>query len=639
MPSSLPPTPSCLMTGLAMDSMRAEGVLAVLASCAGQPLGFREWDSRHVVQNRYSVPAHEKIQAVSGAAELVIRTEAAFADISPDFLALMCLRADPGGVARTTVADIGETIGDLSARAREYLAQPWYAFERDNYDCVIDGRALTKSVPVLRERNGRPSASSGGSGRHLSRSGEARRIFYQEVTLNEPIKVSITAPPPPVTGNLQSLLGIEECIRYYPPNLEAAQDPAAALRNEAPSRPDREIGVFLDVPFCSTICGFCPFNVYPYAGAEVGAYLRGVEKEIHVLKALHDFSTTRVRTVWVGGGTPSMLEDHALDSLLRLLHDNFDLSQLKEFTVEVKPTLTTLTDSKLGILHKHKVDRISMGVQSTSEEFLRILGRGYTPDVATQVIKSIKDAQFILNIDMMYRLPGQTHDQIQTDVDAVRSLGVDHLSWFPYVPHAGTPLAERIDRGRVVPPADRGEYFKMFNTVVERMTDAGYQQYTPYYFTQGNLCEYHVDRWRMPQLEILGVGAGAFSFFNGWIYTNEHNPAKYRQAVDDRKPPVMMAKKLSSTEWITRLAVLGTKFFTIDMEEFRQHSGGVRMDEFYEQELELLKKSGLVEIQENRVECTLLGKAFNNDVATILGTDTARRTKHPQAIDLMRVKL
>ena len=456
--------------------------------------------------------------------------------------------------------------------------------------------------------------------------------------MNEPIKVSIAPAPPHVTDDLESLLGIEECVRYYPPNLEAAADPESVLRNETPLRPNREIDLFLDVPFCSTICGFCPFNVYPFSGADVGSYLSGVEKEIGVIKALHDFSQTRVRTVWVGGGTPSLLEDHALDSLLRLLHDNFDLSHLKEFTVEVKPTLKVLTDSKLGILRKHKVDRISMGVQSTNNEFLRVLGRGYTADEATQVIKYIKDAQFTLNIDMMYRLPGQTHDQIQIDVDAVRSLGVDHLSWFPYVPHAGTPLADRIDRGRVVAPADRTEYFKMYNTVVERMTDAGYRQYAPYYFTQANDCEYHVDRWRMPQLETLGIGAGAFSFFNGWIYANEHTPAKYQEAVDNQKPPIMMAKKLSTTERITRLAVLGVKFFAIDMEEFRQHSG-VRMDELYEQELDLLEKSGLIEIRDNRIECTLLGKAFNNDIATILGTDTARRTKHPQAIDLMRVKL
>jgi coproporphyrinogen III oxidase-like Fe-S oxidoreductase len=177
----------------------------------------------------------------------------------------------------------------------------------------------------------------------------------------------------------------------------------------------------------------------------------------------------------------------------------------------------------------------------------------------------------------------------------------------------------------------------MFNTVAERMVDAGYRQYTPYYFSNGTDCEYHVDRWRMPQLETLGIGAGAFSFFNGWIYTNEHNPPRYRQAVDEGKPPIMMAKRLTSTEKITRLAVLGTKFFTIDMDAFRQYAG-VRMDDFYERELDLLEKSDLIEIRQNRVECTLLGKAFNNDVATVLGTDTARRTKHPQSIDLMRIK-
>jgi oxygen-independent coproporphyrinogen-3 oxidase len=459
--------------------------------------------------------------------------------------------------------------------------------------------------------------------------------------LKEPVKVSISSSPPTAVSavdDLQSLLGIEECVRYYPPNLAAVQDSEAVLRSGYPSDADREIDIFLDVPFCNTICGFCPFNVYPYAGAEVGPYLSALEKEIEVTRTLHDLSRTKVRTVWVGGGTPSMLEDHALDSLLRVLHDNFDLSGLQEFTVEVKPTVTTLTDAKLAILAKHKVNRISMGVQSASEEYLRILGRGYTPDVAFRVIRRILDAGFALNIDMMYRLPGQTPTQVESDVDAMRWLGIDHFSWFPYVPHEGTPLASRIDRGRVAAPAERSEYFKMFNKVTERMTEAGYQQYTPYYFTRQDECEYHIDRWRMPQLETLGLGAGAFSFFNGWIYTNEHSPARYRQATDARKPPVMRAKRLSQTERITRLAVLGVKFFTIDMEQFRQH-GGVRMEEFYSSELELLSKSGLVEIRDNRIECTTLGKAFNNDIATILGTDTARRTKHPQAIDLMRVEL
>jgi coproporphyrinogen III oxidase-like Fe-S oxidoreductase len=456
--------------------------------------------------------------------------------------------------------------------------------------------------------------------------------------VNESIKIPIIPKPKAVEDDLQSLLGVEECIRYYPPNLEPVRDTNAVIQNDGSVEADREIDIFLDIPFCNTICGFCPFNVYPYAGAEIDAYLVAVAMEIETLKDLHDFSRARVRTVWMGGGTPSMLDDRALDSLLRLLHESFDLSQLREFTVEVKPTLENLTASKLAILRTHGVDRISMGVQSTDERFLKILGRGYTADVATQVIRLLKEAGFVLNIDMMYRLPGQAHDQIAIDVDAVRSLGVDHLSWFPYVPHAGTPLAERIDRGRVVAPADRTEYFRMYNTMAERMTEVGYRQYAPYYFTLGNDCEYHVDRWRMPQRETLGIGAGAFSFFNGWIYTNEHNPSKYRQAVSDHRPPVVMARKLSQTKRITRLAVLGIKFLSLDMAEFRRQSG-VSMEEFYGQELAFLERSGLIEIRDGQVQCTVLGRAFNNDIATILGTDTARRTKHPQATDLMRITL
>jgi len=172
--------------------------------------------------------------------------------------------------------------------------------------------------------------------------------------------------------------------------------------------------------------------------------------------------------------------------------------------------------------------------------------------------------------------------------------------------------------------------------VRERLGESGYEGYTPYHFSLTGRCQYHVDRWKMPQHETLGIGPGAFSFFNGRIYTNEHSPARYAEAVNRGLPPVMMAKKLTDTERITRLAVLGSKFFTLDFDEFRQASG-VRLDEYYATELDLLQRAGLVEVRDDRMECTLKGMAFNNDVATVFATDTARRTKHPQAVDLMRV--
>src|SRR5258708_25684898 len=100
----------------------------------------------------------------------------------------------------------------------------------------------------------------------------------------------------------------------------------------------------------------------------------------------------------------------------------------------------------------------------------------------------------------------------------------------------------------------------------------------------------------------------------------------------------MRAKKLTTAEWITRLAVLGVLFFTIMLADFERHSG-VAMQDFYKQELEILQQTGLVEVRDGQLDCTLLGRAFNNDIATVLGTDTSRRTRHPQAIDLMRAKL
>jgi len=455
---------------------------------------------------------------------------------------------------------------------------------------------------------------------------------------NQPIELASGRPvAPPAPETLEDLLGVEECVRYYPPDLSAVTEPDSVFRQDAAAIRKREIDLFVDVPFCRTICGFCPFNVYPYEAEKVRSYMGGLAKEIRRITALHDFDDVRITTVWVGGGTPTVMDERALDELLGLLSENFDLAELDEFSVEIKPTLENLADSKLAMLQRYGVGRISMGVQSTHADHLRVLGRGHTATDAFDVIRLIKDAGFALNIDMMYRLPGQTTAGVVKDIYAVNSLGIDHMSWFPYVPHEGTSLANRIDRGRVPQQAGRDEYFTMFQNLAERMAAAGYEQYTPYHFGLTGRCQYHLGRWGMPQRDTLGLGPGAFSFFNGWIYANEHDPARYRRTVDAGLPPVMRGKQLDNTERITRLAVLGIKLFSLDAEEFRRNSG-VDLHEYYTDELALLQESGYLQVHPGGIECTLKGRAFNNDVATIFATDSARRTRHPQGIELMRLE-
>lgn len=428
--------------------------------------------------------------------------------------------------------------------------------------------------------------------------------------------------------NLKNILGIEECIRYYPPNIEKVQNSETIFRN------NREIDLYLHIPFCKTPCGFCPFNRYLYQENEVKSYLSAIEKEIQILKALNNLTQLKIKTIWIGGGTPSDLNEDALEKILRIIQENFNLDYLKEFTIEVKPILRLFTDLKTRLLKKYKVNRISLGVQSTNQKYLKVLGRGYNPDDAFEMIKRIQQNNFILNIDMIYRLPGQTQTEVAEDVDRVNSLGIDHVSWFPYVSHQGTPLAKKMNREELPKKADKNQYFEMFNVILESMNHNGYQQYTPYYFSKEKKCQYHIDRWQMPQLETIGIGAGAFSFFNGWIYANAHNINRYQEAINNQKPPIVMGRKLNPIEKITRLAVLGIKFFTTNMDEFQKYSG-VKMDVFYQRELKILEELGLIEVHKNQIDCTLLGKAFNNDISTYFSTDSAKRINQPQAIHLM----
>lgn len=428
--------------------------------------------------------------------------------------------------------------------------------------------------------------------------------------------------------NLKNLLGIEECIRYYPPNIEKVQDSETIFRN------DREIDLYLHIPFCKTPCGFCPFNQYLYKENEVRSYLSVIEKEIKILKALNNLTQLKIKTIWIGGGTPSDLNEEDLEKILKIIHENFNLDYVEEFTIEAKPILKLFTDSKIRLLHKYKVNRISLGVQSTNQKYLKVLGRGYDPDDAFEMIKRIKQNNFVLNIDMIYRLPGQTLTEVAEDVDRVKSLGIDHISWFPFVSHQGTPIEKKMNREERLEKADRNQYFEMFNVILESMNLDGYEQYTPYYFSKEKKCQYHIDRWQMPQLETLGIGAGAFSFFNGWIYANAHNIKSYQEAINNETPPIVMGRKLNQIEKITRLAVLGIKFFTINMDEFQKYSG-VKMDVFYQKELKILEELGLIEVHKNQIDCTLLGKAFNNDISMYFSTDSAKWINQPQAIQLI----
>lgn len=430
--------------------------------------------------------------------------------------------------------------------------------------------------------------------------------------------------------NFEQLGVVEECIRYYPPDIAAVKSSDVFSFFQNPNC----VSIYIHIPFCRNPCGFCPFNQYLYDEKKIGCYLDNLKKEVLLIKKQLQSQEISVLSVWIGGGTPMDLEERDLEYLLKIANDSFDLHAIKEFTIELKPLQRRITNAKLNLLKEYNVNRVSMGMQSTDNNVLRQLHRGYTAEEAYSVISLLHKNNFEINADMIYRLPEQTHEQVLCDVDNILSLGIHHISWFPYVLHRGTPFAEYSVKRGGKNLVGKENYWEMFCDIQNRMSSSGYTQYTPYYYASSNQCQYHVDRWKMPQIETIGIGAGAFSYFKGRIYTNAHSIDHYQSLIAQDKLPVVKGKKLTYNEKISRLIVLGIKFFSINLNDFN-HITGFDLANLYSKEIEDLKDLGLIELDDNNLTCTPLGKAFNNDVSNNFVLENLRQLAQPQATDIM----
>ncbi|MDP4267822.1 MAG: coproporphyrinogen-III oxidase family protein [Bacteroidota bacterium] len=430
--------------------------------------------------------------------------------------------------------------------------------------------------------------------------------------------------------NSEQLGKVEECIRYYPPNIETVESSDTLSFFQNP----RNVAIYIHIPFCRTPCGFCPFNQYLYNKEKIDSYLNSLKKECSLIKKQLLSQEINVETVWIGGGTPMDLDESDLEYLLKTVNESFDLRNIKEFTIELKPLQSHITDAKLNILKKYNVNRISMGMQSTDNNLLKKLHRGHTAEEAYSIIALLLENKFEINVDMIYNLPEQTPEQILRDVDNISPLGIDHISWFPYVLHRGTPFAENVIKNGGKDFKDKERYFEMFCEIKDRMEKAGYSQYTPYYYTKSNQCNYHINRWKFPQIETIGIGAGAFSYFEGRIYANAHNTEHYQALLTHNKLPIVKGKKLNYFEEVSRLAVLGTKFFAIDLDDFKALTG-FDLTALYRKEIEEMLELGLIELDNKKLTCTLLGKAFNNDLSNYFVLEHLRQVAQPQATTIM----
>lgn len=263
--------------------------------------------------------------------------------------------------------------------------------------------------------------------------------------------------------------------------------------------------LYIHLPFCKSKCRYCDFNSYAcQSDALIFSYLTALNREIRY--AADRFDNARVDTVYIGGGTPSILKEKDIASICKTVFENFDVSALKEFTIECNPE--SIDESKLLAYRGAGIDRISIGVQSLDDRNLRSVGRLHDAETAVAKIELARKYFDNVSCDFIVGLPYDTCDGVRYELSVVAPL-LQHISVYELTLENGTPLKKRVEEGKVVLPCD-DEVAQMFDVAKDALKQFGYERYEISNFAKPQRYSKHnYGYWTRE--EYVGLGAGAHS--------------------------------------------------------------------------------------------------------------------------------
>ena len=346
-----------------------------------------------------------------------------------------------------------------------------------------------------------------------------------------------------------------------PPDGEPAPDdgrlPPAALATLA----EAPLGAYLHVPFCASRCGYCDFNTYTATelpGVSSATFADVLEAELALAaRVLGEAPAGRpVDTVFVGGGTPTMLPAGDLVRLLTRVRVELGLAAGFEATTEANPD--SVDPAYLERLREGGFTRVSFGVQSTAAKVLAVLDRTHAPERPEQAIREARDAGFAhVSADLIIGTPGETDEDVRRTLDAVLGAGVDHVSAYALIVEEGTRLARSVARGETPAPDDDIAAHR-WELVDDLLTQAGFAWYeTSNWARPGGECRHNLGYWQGGNW--WGAGPGAHGHVGGVRWWNVRHPAAYAERIGAGRSPAQARELLTDAERHDEAVMLGLR--------------------------------------------------------------------------------
>jgi len=372
----------------------------------------------------------------------------------------------------------------------------------------------------------------------------------------------------------------------------------------------KEIGLYLNFPFCIKKCKYCDFHSYDNMTHYMPKYIDALKTEISSYEKI--LSGYAIKSIYMGGGTPTIIHEDVLKEVLDICRQVFDISPVAEVTIEANPA--TLDKRKLSILRSAGVNRISVGLQAWQHKHLKTLGRAHTPDDYTNAVDWAKREGFDnISTDIMFSLPDQTLQELLETTTIVCEMKVSHVSLYGLRLEENTPLFDSFARKEIDVPDDE-EDRAMFHWAKKLLHEHGLKRYEISNFAlEEKECVHNLIYWNNE--EYIGCGSAAHSYFKGERFSNQTDIEKYIKSVFQNDGSIREhVKKVDEKAQRFETMMLGLRLVQgIDKEAFRLRFGN-DVSFFYNSAIDLLIAQELLQEDRGRLFCTEKGMDLNNQV-------------------------
>ena len=354
------------------------------------------------------------------------------------------------------------------------------------------------------------------------------------------------------------------------------------------------LGLYLHIPYCLHKCGYCDFNSHPENRKESIHYIDALLKELRSY-AKKEYTVT---SVFMGGGTPTILLPSQLKQILNTVQQGFNLTSDCEITIEANPA--TIKLQSLQEIRKAGYNRISIGVQSFDQKELQLLERVHGEKEIHSTVHRARSANFEnLSMDLIFALPGQTIEKWQSNLKQAIAKNPDHLSTYNLTIEPATAFFKLHKRGKLILPNEDIQ-LEMYETTIRTLKDAGYQHYEISNFAKpGMESQHNINYWNNG--EYIGVGAGASSYLNGERFKNTNLPSNYIRELKAKKNAIEKRERLEPIHAMGETLMLGLRMLKgVSVDGFEKRFQ-VSFQKVYGKVLAPLLNQELITYNQNRI--------------------------------------